>query len=125
MENIIQDNLEKLNKYKHKLPNPSYLAGLLDGDGTIFIRKISDGYQSGISLAQSRTNILQILRYHYGGTIISPTELHTENIFNEDGYYHEKNRRNSYTLIIRSNEYQYILNDILSHIILKKLKLIY
>jgi hypothetical protein len=120
MENIIQDNLEKLNKYKHKLPNPSYLAGLLDGDGTIFIRKISDGYQSGISLAQSRTNILQILRYHYGGTIISPTELHTENIFNEDGYYDEKNRRNSYTLIIRSNEYQYILNDILSHIILKK-----
>lgn len=76
--NIIEDNLLKLNKFKHITLNPSYLAGLLDGDGTIFIRKIKDGYQSGISLTQSRTNILQIIQYHYGGTIVSPSEILTE-----------------------------------------------
>jgi len=120
MNNIIQDNLNKLNQYRLCPPNPSYIAGLIDGDGTIFIRKISDGYQSGISLCQSRTNILQILRYHYGGTIVGPSEPNTENIINEDGYYHENNKRNSYALIIRSNEYKYLLQDILPHIILKK-----
>jgi hypothetical protein len=119
-ENIIQDNLVKLEKYKDNPPNYSYIAGLIDGDGTIFIRKILDGYQSGISLTQSRTNILQILKYHYGGSIIHPTGLNIENIINEDGYYDENNKRNSYTLIIRSNEYRFILNDIMHYIILKK-----
>ena len=57
---IKQDNIDKLLKYKNNRPNPSYIAGFIDGDGTIFIRKIKDGYQSGISLTQSRTNILQI-----------------------------------------------------------------
>jgi hypothetical protein len=120
MNNIIQDNLNKLNQYRLSPPNPSYIAGLIDGDGTIFIRKISDGYQSGISLCQSRTNILQILRYHYGGTIVGPTEPIAENIMNEEGYYDENNKRNSYALIIRSNEYKYLLQDILPYIILKK-----
>jgi len=118
--NIINDNKNKLIQYELNPPNPSYIAGFIDGDGTIFIRKINDGYQSGISLSQSRTNILQILQYHYGGTIIKPTEIYTENIFNEDGYYDKNNKRNSYTLIIRSNEYKYILKDICNHIILKK-----
>jgi hypothetical protein len=118
--NIIEDNLLKLNKFKNITLNPSYLAGLIDGDGSIFIRKIKDGYQSGISLTQSRTNILQIIQYHYGGTIVSPTEILTENILNEDGFYDKNNRRNSYTLIIRSNEYNFILNDIYKHIILKQ-----
>ena len=63
--NIIEDNLVKLNKFKVNLLNPSYLSALIDGDGTIFIRKIKGGYQSGISLTQSRTNILQIIQYHY------------------------------------------------------------
>ena len=117
--NIIDDNKSKLLKYKLIPPNPSYIAGLLDGDGTIFIRKIKDGYQSGISLCQSRTNILQILGYHYGGTIIKPSVLYTDNTINEDGYYDEKNKRNSYTLMIRSNEYKYLLHDISEHIILK------
>jgi len=118
--NIIEDNLLKLNKFKHITLNPSYIAGLIDGDGTIFIRKIKDGFQSGISLTQSRTNILQIIQYHYGGTIVSPSEILTEDILNEDGFYDKNNRRNSYTLFIRSNEYNFILNDIYKHIILKQ-----
>ncbi len=119
--NIIEDNKQKLELYRTKSPNPSYISGLIDGDGTIFIRKIKDGYQSGISLTQSRTNILQILQYHYGGTIIKPSEhqINTTDIFNEYGYYDINNKRNSYNLIIRSNEYEYLLNDIYKTIILK------
>ena len=118
--NIKQDNLDKLKKFSDSPPNPSYIAGLIDGDGTIFIRKIKDGYQSGISITQSRTNILQILQYHYGGTIVKPLQIYSEDIFNEDGYYDKNNRRNSYTLTIRSNEYKFLLNDIKEHIILKR-----
>lgn len=118
-ENIIQDNIEKLNKYKNNIPNQSYIAGLIDGDGIIFIRKIIDGYQSGISLVQSRTNILQILKYHYGGKISIPSILNRENIYNEYGYFDKNNKRNSYTLTIRSDQYKFLLNDIKSHIILK------
>lgn len=118
--NIIKDNIEKLNKYKLNPPHPSYIAGLIDGDGNIFIRKIKDGYQSGISITQSRTNILQIIKYHFGGEIIIPSKINTENIFNEDGFYDKNNKRNSYNLIIRSNEYKSLLNYIKDHIIFKK-----
>jgi len=118
--NIKEDNIQKLLKYKNNPPNPSYIAGFIDGDGTIFIRKIKDGYQSGISITQSRTNILQILQYHFGGTIIKPSNIISENIFNEDGYYDKNNKRNSYALTIRSNEYKYLLNYIYDKIILKE-----
>ena len=118
--NIKEDNTLKLIKYRDYPPNPSYIAGFIDGDGTIFIRKIKDGYQSGISISQSRTNVLQILQYHYGGTIIKPSNIYNEDIFNEDGYYDKNNKRNSYTLIFRSNEYKFLLNDIKNEIILKK-----
>jgi len=117
---IKQDNIDKLLKYKNNPPNPSYIAGFIDGDGTIFIRKIKDGYQSGISLTQSRTNILQILQYHFGGTIVEPNIINIENKFNDDGYYDKCNKRNSYSLFIRSNEYKYLLKYIFDKIILKK-----
>ena len=121
--NIKEDNTLKLNKYNDYPPNPSYIAGFIDGDGTIFIRKIKDGYQSGISISQSRTNILQILQYHYGGIITKPSNIYNEDIFNEDGYYDKNNKRNSYTLIFRSNEYKFLLKDIKDHIILKKIQI--
>jgi len=124
MENTIEeDNFIKLNKYKLNKPNPSYLAGFIDGDGNIFIRKIKDGYQSGISITQSRTNILQIIQYHYGGTIHCGSTILTEDIMNEDGFYDKNNRRNSYTLTIYSNEYKFILEDIYEYIILKKVQI--
>jgi hypothetical protein len=118
--NIIIDNIEKLNKYKLNPPHPSYIAGLIDGDGNIFIRKIKDGYQSGIAITQSRTNILNIIRYHFGGELIQPSTINIENKFDEDGFYHKFNKRNSYTLIIRSNEYRLLLDYIKDFIILKK-----
>ena len=66
---IIEDNKRQLNRFKNNPPHPSYIAGFIDGDGCIFIRKILDGYQSGFSITQCRTNILQIIRYHFGGSI--------------------------------------------------------
>lgn len=68
-EEIIADNIEKLNLFRNVPPSSGYLAGFIDGDGTIFIRKFKDGYNSGISISQSRTNILSIMLHHFGGKI--------------------------------------------------------
>ena len=82
--NISEDNKTHLQRFKNELPHASYIAGFIDGDGCIFIRKIVDGYQSGIQIAQSRTNILQVIRYHFGGSITSSENRNnkTENITN-------------------------------------------
>jgi hypothetical protein len=63
------DNITHIERFKKSPPHPSYIAGMIDGDGCIFIRKITHGYQSGISITQCRTNVLQVIRYHYGGSI--------------------------------------------------------
>lgn len=122
-DSIEQDNAQLLNRFKYEPPHPSYIAGFIDGDGCIFIRKIADGYQSGISLTQSRTNILQIIRYHFGGSITSSANRNSKTIdvMNEtdEKYYHKYNVRNQYNLIIRSNEYN-ILLDYLQHSIIIK-----
>lgn len=68
-EEIIADNIDKLNSFRNSSPSSGYLAGFIDGDGTIFIRKFKDGYNSGISISQSRTNILSIMKNHFGGKI--------------------------------------------------------
>ena len=68
---ISEDNKTHLQRFKNEPPHASYIAGFIDGDGCIFIRKICDGYQSGIQIVQSRTNILQVIRYHFGGSITS------------------------------------------------------
>jgi hypothetical protein len=124
-QNIEEDNIKHLNRFKNEPPHPCYLAGMLDGDGCIFIRKIKYGYQSGITLAQSRTNVLQIIRYHFGGSITSSTKRNNkqENILsknnNNEMYYDKHNIRNQYNLLIRSNEYQIILEYIKDHFIIK------
>ena len=64
MTNTIEsDNQIHLQRFKNEPPHASYIAGFIDGDGCIFIRKITDGYQSGIQISQSRTNILQKYTY--------------------------------------------------------------
>ena len=90
--NIEEDNLVHLNRYKIEPPHPSYIAGFIDGDGCIFIRKIKDGYQSGITLTQCRTNILQVLRYHFGGSITSSKNRNnkTKNKKNQENDYYYK-----------------------------------
>ena len=37
---IIEDNKRQLNRFKNNPPHSSYIAGFIDGDGCIFIRKI-------------------------------------------------------------------------------------
>ena len=119
---IETDNEKHLQKFKHS-PHPSYIAGFIDGDGCIFIRKISDGYQSGFSITQSRTNILQIIRYHFGGSITSSTNRNnkTINVMDETNtYYHKHNIRNQFNLLIRNNEYQILLDYLQNSFIIKE-----
>ncbi len=109
-------------KFKYNIPESSYIAGFIDGDGCIFIRKIGNGYQSGISIAQSVTNILQVIRYHFGGSITSNSKrnCNIENKLNEDNTYHKYNKKNEYNLLIRSNEYDLLLHYIRQSIIIKR-----
>ena len=65
MMNISEDNKIHLQRFKNVPPCASYIAGFIDGDGCIFIRKISDGYQSGFTITQCRTNALQVLRMEH------------------------------------------------------------
>jgi hypothetical protein len=122
------DNLTHLERFKHDPPHPSYIAGMIDGDGCIFIRKITQGYQSGISIAQSRSNILQVIRYHFGGSITTTEKRNNkvEDKLNESGdFYHKHNVRNQYNLLIRSNEYKVLLDYIRHSMIIKQQQIEY
>ena len=117
------DNLIQLARFKSLPPHPAYIAGLIDGDGCIFIRKIANGYQSGITIAQSRSNILQVIRYHFGGSITTSMNRNNkvEDVLDATGeFYHKYNRRNQYNLIIRSNEYKLLLDYIRFSFIIKQ-----
>ena len=120
---ICKDNMQRLLERKKETPDPSYIAGFIDGDGCIFIRKIKDGFQSGFSISQSRTNILQIIRYHFGGKITSSTNRN-KNTLNlmENDYYHKYNKRNQYNLLIYSNEYSILLEYLRDSFIIKELQ---
>jgi hypothetical protein len=124
MQQIYEDNQIHLNRFKQSPPHASYIAGFIDGDGCIFIRKIADGYQSGFSITQCRTNILQVIRYHFGGSITTSTKRNsnTTNIMNNDGHYHKFNTRNQYNLLIRNNEYQTLLDYLQSSFIIKEMQ---
>jgi hypothetical protein len=119
---IEKDNLIHLNKFKNSPPHPSYIAGFIDGDGNIFIRKIKYGYQSGFTITQCRTNVLQIIRYHFGGSITSSANRNDKivNLIDDNNYYHKYNVRNQYNLQIRSNEYQILLNYLQNSFIIKE-----
>ena len=73
---IEADNKDKLNAFLNKGISPEFLAGFIDGDGNIYIRKqkaikigTNDYFQVGVEISQSRTNILQVIALHYGGKI--------------------------------------------------------
>ena len=120
------DNLIHLARFKHVRPHPSYIAGMIDGDGCVFIRKITQGYQSGISITQCRTNILQVIRYHFGGSITTAEKRNNkvEDKLDDTGeFYHKYNVRNQYNLVIRSNEYAILLEYIRPSIIIKQQQL--
>jgi len=122
MTDINTDNQKHINRYKNEPPSPSYVAGFIDGDGCIFIRKIEQGYQSGFTITQCRTNILQIIRYHFGGNITSSTNRNdkTTNIMDNDNHISKYNVRNQYNLMIRSNEYQILVEYLHNTFIIKE-----
>jgi len=124
MQHIYEDNQTHLNRFKQSPPHPSYITGFIDGDGCVFIRKIKDGYQSGFSITQCRTNILQVIRYHFGGSITTSIKRNsnTTNIMNNDGDYHKFNTRNQYNLLIRNNEYQILLDYLKGSFIIKEIQ---
>jgi hypothetical protein len=116
-----EDNKSHLERFKQP-PHPSYISGFIDGDGCIFIRKISDGYQSGFTISQSRTNILQIIRYFFGGSITSCSTRNnnTVNVMDKDNFYYKYNTRNEFNLMIRNNEYQLLLEYLYGSFIIKE-----
>ena len=121
--NISEDNKIHLQRFKNEPPHASYISGFIDGDGCIFIRKIVDGYQSGFTITQCRTNILQVLRYHFGGSITSSENRNNkiENKMDENNeFIHKHNVRNQYNLLIRSNEYQVLLDYLRHSFIIKE-----
>ena len=122
MNSIEEDNIKQLRRYKNIMPSPSYISGMIDGDGCIFIRKIENGYQSGISITQCRSNILQVIRYHFGGSITTSKNRNDKvvNTMTEDNLYHKHNIRNQYNLLLRSNEYKLLLDYIRHSIIIKQ-----
>lgn len=123
MTDKLEDNNFHLERFKNKPPHTSYIAGFIDGDGCIFIRKIADGYQSGIQITQCRTNILQILKYHFGGSITSSENRNNkiENLMDDNNEYINKhNVRNQYNLLIRSNEYQILLSYLKNSFVIKE-----
>jgi hypothetical protein len=118
---ISEDNQIHLQRFKTNPPHPSYIAGFIDGDGCIFIRKISDGFQSGITITQCRTNILQVIRYHFGGSITTTANRNNKkiNIMDEQNYYDKHTQRNQYNLLIRSNEFSLLLKYIKNYMVIK------
>ena len=117
------DNLLQMARFKSMPPHPAYIAGLIDGDGCIFIRKIVNGYQSGITITQCRSNVLQVIRYHFGGSITTSTNRNNkvEDMLDDTGeFYHKHNRRNQYNLMLRSNEYKLLLEYIRHAFIIKQ-----
>ena len=119
---ISEDNQNHLHRFTSTPPHPSYISGFIDGDGCIFIRKITDGYQSGFAITQCRTNILQIIRYHFGGSITTSFNRNNKitNLMNEENEYYKYNIRNQYNLLIRHNEYQILLELLMNQTPLRK-----
>ena len=107
MNHIVEDNIQKFNKYIETPPHPSYISGFIDGDGSISIMKIKDGYNPRVSIAQSRTNVLLIICHHFGGFI---QQNKTES----------KATRAQYTYINRGKTLSTFVDYIKDHILIKK-----
>ena len=119
----LEDNNFHLQRFKNEPPHPSYISGFIDGDGCIFIRKITDGYQSGFTITQCRSNILQVIRYHFGGSITSSENRNNkiENMMDENNeYIHKHNVRNQFNLLIRSNDYQILMDYLKESFVIKR-----
>jgi transcriptional regulator with XRE-family HTH domain len=99
---------------------PNYLGGLYDGDGSIYIGKIKDGYQLGVSFTQCIYNICHLLQIKYGGNIYKDSKV------NENSrviYYLRISGKDCYKILkdleigsILKNEQVKLALDFLNHI---------
>ena len=107
---IAEDNIEKYLKYIEIPPNPSYIAGFIDGDGSISILKNNDSFNARISISQCRTNILSIVSHHFGGFV----KLSNDEI---------GKKRTQYTYINRGDNLKFLVNYIKDYILIKKVQI--
>lgn len=65
------DNIDLTEEEKElfTLLNNKYIGGLFDGDGSVYIAKIKDGYQLQVNFTQCYFPICKLLQIKYGGTI--------------------------------------------------------
>ena len=81
---LYYDQIDK--KIHLKKLTPEYLGGLFDGDGSFVIQELKTGFQMFVILAQSVTNILELLVIKYGGKISHNTNAKTETNRNQYSY---------------------------------------
>ncbi len=127
---IENDNNEKMEKYKTLKLNDSYLAGFIDGDGHIFIHKhFKDNeqnnlekqvYRYGISIGQTRTNVLQIIKYYFYGNIYNSSVDINNILIDENGKFYKNNTRQMFIYQVNSYFSQYLLNFIYDSLVIKK-----
>jgi hypothetical protein len=94
-------------EYRNRI-NPSYIAGFLDGDGSVWINKVNGGYVLGISFSQTIPFLLDCIQKTYGGNIYVAKKRTNKN--------HHKYQ---YTLRITGHECLPLLIDISPCIISK------
>ncbi len=141
---IQDDNIYHFERFKKINLDKSYIAGFFDGDGCIYIREqMKHTYTTGFSISQCRTNILNIIKYHYGGTIIpdnrnkqinnnKDTDNNDNNNSDDDSdnsieenkntLYNIKQRRNIFCYSNSQPSYRFLLNDIKDTIICKSIQ---
>ncbi len=122
---IEEDNKRIFNKHIDTVLSESYLGGLFDGDGSISIVYSTSthlSYTSSISLSQSRTNIIQLIRYHFGGKlhIENRTNRTIKNDLDDDGLFDKKNRRKNYGYKNTHPDKFYLANYLKNGIIIKE-----
>ncbi len=123
---IQDDNKFHFERFKDNAPHVSYISGFFDGDGCIYIREqMKHTYTTGFSISQCRTNILNILKYHYGGTIINDhrnKDIIKDKVYDETSLYEIKQRRNLFYYNNSQPSYRFLLNDIKDTIICKNIQ---
>ncbi len=120
---IHNDNVRIFEKHLNNLASSSYFGGLFDGDGSFGITKANksdEGYTSSFSISQSRTNILQILKYHFDGIIGFGKKKEIKNILNDDKIFDKLNRRINYSYRNTNPDKFYFINYIKDGIIIKE-----
>lgn len=116
---IEDDNRMKMDEFKDKDLDPSYLAGFMDGDG-YYVMTESNGYvRYGIYIGQCRTNILQIIHYHFYGQVRQPDTLVRMNQ-DENLFYCKDNIREIYSIKINSYYSKYMAEYMAPYVIFKK-----